>query len=128
MRNVILAKEKGIGSYETERGIPETLAETYFEGTNDISFVKRRYSLFIFSVDDMNVVHKKKQGMFGESYRFVQRTAREIRDEIDRITKRNEISLRFQELLPNIYGAVLKDVRILLEIRDILGDLERRYS
>lgn len=112
---------------KTARGIPETLAETY-EGSSDLERETKGYSLFVFDVDKMYFVQTRKDRRFGESYRFISISSKEAKNEIEEAAMERDIILQFREPLSGIYGAALKDINVLLEVREILGDLEKKYS
>ncbi len=126
MVNIILPKSERENTLKVKRGIPETLAEMY-EGSSDLEKETKSYSLFVFDIGKMDLVHRKKQKRFGESYRFISRSPEEIKNELEEIAEQKDIILRFREPLPDIYGIVLKD-GTLLDIREVLGDLEKKYS
>jgi len=126
MINMVLPESERKNSLKVKRGIPETLAEMY-EGSSDLEKETKSYSLFVFETGKMDLVHRKKQKRFGGSYRFISQSPEEIKNELEEIAGQRDIILRFREPLPDIYGTVLKD-GTLLDIREMLGDLEKKYS
>ncbi len=126
MKSATLPKTEESLILKTEKGIPETIAEMY-EGSSKLNLETKSYSLFVFDIGKMDLVHKNKHNRFGYSYRFISRTPKEMKSEIEEIAEKRYIILRFQEPLPDIYGAALKD-GTLLDVREILGDLEKKYS
>ena len=102
------------------------MAETY-EGSSDLEKETKSYSLFVFDLDKMYFVQKRKNRRFGYSYRFISKSPKEMKNEIAEVAEQKGICLMFKEPLPNIYGAVLND-GILLDVRELLGDLEKKYS
>ncbi len=72
-------------------------------------------------------VQKKNNGTYLESYRFVSRRPRDIKEEIEDRAEEAEWNLKFIEHEDHIYRAVLKDY-VLNDLTGILRDMQRRYS
>ena len=120
-----LPEPETTGKKPTQRALPETLAEMYL-GSSKHTLDTGNYSLFVFDIGRMDVVHKSIRNRFGESYRFISVSPEEIKSEIEKIASEEKIILRFLEPTPNIYGTKLKS-DIVLDVRVWLGELEKKY-
>ncbi|MDO8508356.1 MAG: hypothetical protein Q7S27_01585 [Nanoarchaeota archaeon] len=125
--NIVLPETEKRFFLTTTIGMAETIAETY-EGSSDLEREAKSYSLFVFGVDKMDLVQKGKTRRFGESYRFFATSPMKIKDEVvEKCAMEKDIILKFREPLSGIYGVALKSID-LLDIREVLGILERKYS
>ena len=108
----------------TARGIPETLAEVYYDTCADEN---HNYLVYVFDVGNIYEVQKENNGTYHESYRFISRQPRDIKEEIEDRAEEAEWNLKFIEREDHIYRAILKDY-VLDDLTGILRDMQRRYS
>lgn len=108
----------------TARGIPETLAEIYHSICAEEN---RNYLLYVFDVGNMDRMHRENNGAYVESYRFVSRQPRDVKEEIENKAEKAERYLKFLEREDHTFRAVLRDY-VLRDLMGILSDMEKRYS